>query len=126
MKALIAIGTNCNQSDNALAVRETLGAMFGSDIRFTRFLKTRPEEGGDGYYINALAEIRTGMTLAQLKAWFKQFETSCGRNAEDSGDGFIPIDIDILQYGNHKYKERDWQRHYVQTLLKELRPDGRS
>ena len=33
MKAVIAIGTNLNQRDNALSVREYLGGMFGSDKR---------------------------------------------------------------------------------------------
>ena len=48
MKAIIAIGTNLNQRDNALSVREYLGGMFGSDIVFTQFMKTKPVDGGDG------------------------------------------------------------------------------
>ena len=121
MKVIIAIGTNCNQSDNALSVREYLGGMFGSNIRFTQFIKTKPEEGGDGYYINGLAEIQTSMPYEELKAWLKQLEANCGRNKEDSGEGYIPVDVDILQYGEERFKEDDWQRGYVKALWKELK-----
>ena len=121
MKAIIAIGTNLNQRDNALSVREYLGGMFGSDIVFTQFMKTEPVDGGDGYYINALAEIHTNMSYEDLKQWFKDLEQNCGRNQEDSGDGYIPVDIDILQYGDKCFKEEDWSRDYVKALWKELR-----
>jgi 2-amino-4-hydroxy-6-hydroxymethyldihydropteridine diphosphokinase len=121
MKAIIAIGTNLNQRDNALSVREYLGGMFGSDIVFTQFMKTEPVDGGDGYYINALAEIHTNMSYKDLKQWFKDLEQNCGRNQEDSGDGYIPVDIDILQYGDKRFKEEDWSRDYVKALWKELR-----
>jgi 2-amino-4-hydroxy-6-hydroxymethyldihydropteridine diphosphokinase len=121
MKAVIAIGTNLNQRDNALSVREYLGGMFGSDIVFTQFMKTEPVDGGDGYYINALAEIHTNMSYEDLKQWFKDLEQTCGRNQEDSGDGYIPVDIDILQYGDKRFKEEDWSRDYVKALWKELR-----
>jgi 2-amino-4-hydroxy-6-hydroxymethyldihydropteridine diphosphokinase len=121
MKAIIAIGTNLNQRDNALSVREYLCGMFGSDIVFTQFMKTKPVDGGVGYYINALAEINTNMSYKDLKQWFKDLEQNCGRNQEDSGDGYIPVDIDILQYGDKRFKEEDWCRDYVKALWKELR-----
>lgn len=121
MKAIIAIGTNLNQRDNALSVREYLGGMFGSDIVFTQFMKTEPVDGGDGYYINALAEIHTNMSYEDLKQWFKDLEQTCGRNQEDTGEGYVPVDIDILQYGNKRFKEEDWRRGYVKALWKELR-----
>lgn len=121
MKAIIAIGTNLNQRDNALSVREYLGGMFGSDIVFTQFMKTEPVDGGDGYYINALAEIHTNMSYEDLKKWFKDLEQNCGRNQEDTGEGYVPVDIDILQYGNKRFKEEDWRRGYVKALWKELR-----
>jgi len=123
-KAIIAIGTNSNQRDNAEYVREMLSAMFGENIRFSPFLKTKPLDGSKGYYINALAELYTRMPLARLKMCFKQMETDCGRNQEDTGAGYVPIDIDILQYGDRRFKTDDWQRDYVQALMKVLNPDA--
>ena len=125
MKVIIAIGTNCNQHDNALSIREYLGGMFGSDIKFTQFIRTKPIDGSDGYYMNALAQITTKMSYEKLNAWFKQLEISCGRNHEDSEDGYIPVDIDILQYGNQRYKEADWDYDYVKYLWKELKQKSR-
>ena len=120
-KVIIAVGTNCNQHDNALSIREYLGGMFGSDIRFTQSMRTKPIDGSDGYYINALAQITTNMPYEELKQWFKELETSCGRNKEDSNDGYIPVDIDILQYGDRRFKESDWEHDYVKYLWKELK-----
>ena len=82
MKAIIAIGTNLNQRDNALSVREYLGGMFGSDIVFTQFMKTKPVDGGDGYYINALvAAIRRIQAMAIFPLTLISFstETSASR-----------------------------------------------
>ena len=78
-------------------------------------------DGGDGYYINALAEIHTNMSYKDLKQWFKDLEQNCGRNQEDTGEGYVPVDIDILQYGDKRFKEEDWSRDYVKALWKELR-----
>lgn len=84
-------------------------------------MRTKPIDGSDGYYINALAQITTKMPYEELKQWFKQLETSCGRNKEDSNDGYIPVDIDILQYGDRRFKESDWEHDYVKYLWKELK-----
>lgn len=121
MNALIAIGTNINQRDNIVAVREFLYAMFGADVKFSRFLRTKPIGGEDGYYINCLASLQTTMNYDELRNWFKMREQDCGRNREDSLEGYIPLDIDILEYNGRKYNPSDWKRDYIQTLLKDLK-----
>lgn len=117
-RVLIEIGTNINQRDNARLVREDLYAKFGNDIRFSPSMKTKPVDGGDGYYINYLAEIHTDMPYDELRAWFKELEQECGRNKEDTQDGWVPLDIDILEYDGKRFSEKDWKRDYVQELLK--------
>ena len=43
------------------------------------------------------------------------------RTQQDSNDGYIPVDIDILQYGDRRFKESDWEHDYVKYLWKELK-----
>jgi len=121
MKVIVSIGTNINQYDNIIAVKEYLYAMFGEDVRFSRFLRTKPIGGEDGYYINCLATIKTRMAYEDLNAWFKSRESDCGRNKEDSIEGYIPLDIDILEYNGIKYNLDDWNRDYVQALLNDIK-----
>lgn len=121
MNALIAIGTNINQRDNIVAVREFLYAMFGTGVKFSKFLRTKPIGGEEGYYINGLASFQTSMSYNELRNWFKLREQDCGRNKEDSLEGYIPLDIDILEYNGKKYNRGDWNRDYIQALLKDLK-----
>ena len=119
-RVLIEIGTNINQRDNARLVREDLYAKFGENIHFTPSLKTKPVDGGDGYYINFLAEIHTDIPYDELRAWFKELEQECGRNKEDTRDGWVPLDIDILEYDGKRFCAKDWDRNYVKELLKTI------
>ncbi len=120
-RVIIEVGTNINQRDNARLVREDLYAKFGNDIRFSPSMKTKPVDGGDGYYINYLAEIHTDVPYDELRAWFKDLEQECGRNKEDTKDGWVPLDIDILEYDGKRFSEKDWERSYVKELFKEMR-----
>lgn len=120
-RVIIEVGTNINQRDNARLVREDLYAKFGNDIRFSPSMKTKPVDGSDGYYINYLAEIHTDVPYDELRTWFKDLEQECGRNKEDTQDGWVPLDIDILEYDGKRFSEKDWERSYVKELIKEMR-----
>ena len=50
----------------------------------------------------------------------KGMEIDAGRTHEKSAAGIIPLDIDILMYGDKKYKDEDWQREYNIRLLSSI------
>ena len=56
----------------------------------------------------------------ELNRRLKQIETDFGRTPEKRQRGIVPIDLDILQYGDQRHHERDWQRPYVADLLGQL------
>lgn len=121
MNVIVSIGTSTNTQDNILAAKEILSAMFRK-VTFSSTMKTRPINGADNYYyINCLAMFDTTMSFRQLKKWLKERELDCGRNKEDTQEGYVTLDMDILEYNGKHYKEDDWNREYNQKMLNELR-----
>lgn len=86
----------------------------------SRILRTEPIGlKGSGDFLNALTRFRTRLEYKELERRLKQIETLCGRiHTVKSAD--IPIDLDILLYGNERHHEADWQRPYIKTLSEEL------
>ncbi len=84
-------------------------------------MRTKPINGADNYYyINCLALFDTTMSYRQLKQWLKEREMNCGRNKEDSHEGYVTLDMDILEYNGKRYKESDWERDYNRKMFAEL------
>ncbi len=121
MNVIVSIGTSINTQDNILAAKEMLSAMFRK-VSFSSTMKTRPVNGDDNYYyINCLAMFDTTMTYPQLKRWLKGRELECGRDKEDSHEGYVTLDMDILEYDGKRYKADDWHLEYNVRMLEELR-----
>ena len=47
-------------------------------------------------------------------------EQTCGNTDRLREQGIVVLDIDILKYGDKKMHIDDWQRPYIQQLLKEM------
>ena len=121
MNVIVSIGTSTNTQDNILAAKEILSAMFRK-VLFSSTMKTKPMNGADNYfYINCLAMFDTSMSYPQLKERLKEREQDCGRNKEDTHEGYVTLDIDILEYNGKRYKKEDWKRDYNKKMLVELR-----
>ena len=60
------------------------------------------------------------MGYDSLRSMLKGMEIDAGRTQEKSAAGIIPLDIDILMYGDKKYKDEDWQREYNIRLLSSI------
>ncbi|MBP5277507.1 MAG: 2-amino-4-hydroxy-6-hydroxymethyldihydropteridine diphosphokinase [Prevotella sp.] len=121
MNVIVSIGTSTNTQDNILAAKEILSAMFRK-VTFSSTMKTKPVNGADNYhYINCLAMFDTSMSYHQLKLWLKERELDCGRNKEDTNEGYVTLDMDIMEYDGKRYKKEDWKRDYNRKMLAELR-----
>lgn len=121
MNVIVSIGTSTNAHDNILAAKEILSAMFRK-VKFSSCMKTSPVNGADNYYyINCLAMFDTTMSFQELKQWLKEREQDCGRNKEDTNEGYVTLDMDILEYDGKHYKADDWKRDYNRKMLAELR-----
>lgn len=119
-KVILSLAANRFQKSNLAKARECLSKVI-SNVSYTSEQWTEPMSSSRReLYMNQLAEGDTEQTLDELNQRLKAIEISFGRTAQKRQLGIVPIDIDILQYGDLRLHERDWQRPYVTSLISEL------
>lgn len=117
---IISIGSNYNQKENISFAKKKLAGMLGEQTSFTRDMWTEPVGIQSEKFINCICISSTKHTLLQLTKAFKQLERKCERSKKNDLISKIPLDIDILLYGNQRYHEKDWERQYIQELLNDF------
>ena len=117
---IISIGSNYNQKENISFAKKKLAGMLGEQTCFTRDMWTEPVGIQSEKFINCICISTTRHTLLQLTKAFKQLEKKCERSKKNDLISKIPLDIDILLYGNQRYHEKDWERQYIQELLNDF------
>lgn len=117
---IISIGSNYNQKENISFAKKKLAGMLGEQTSFTRDMWTEPVGIQSEKFINCICISTTRHTLLQLTKAFKQLEKKCERSKKNDLISKIPLDIDILLYGNQRYHEKDWKRQYIQELLNDF------
>lgn len=143
MKVVLSLGTNTDYA-NIEKAEERLSGLF-SAVRVSRAVvspaveTTRRKTAGNGGAINATDKgggagnrgaisadfanaVMIGdstMPYEELRSTVKGIEQEMGRKRPPE-KGRVEIDIDILQYGDVRYKAKDWERSYNVLLLKEL------
>ena len=117
---IISIGSNYNQKENISFAKKKLAGMLGEQTSFTRDMWTEPVGIQSEKFINCICISTTRHTLLQLTKAFKQLEKKCERSKKNDLISKIPLDIDILLYGNQRYHEKDWERQYIQEQLNDL------
>lgn len=117
---IISIGSNYNQKENISFAKKKLAGMLGEQTSFTRDMWTEPVGIQSEKFINCICISTTRHTLLQLTKAFKQLEKKCERSKKNGLISKIPLDIDILLYGNQRYHEKDWERQYIQELLNDF------
>lgn len=117
---IISIGSNYNQKENISFAKKKLTGMLGEQTSFTRDMWTEPVGIQSEKFINCICISSTKHTLLQLTKAFKQLERKCERSKKNDLINKIPLDIDILLYGDQKYHEKDWERQYIQELLNDF------
>lgn len=130
--AFIALGSNLGERrdylDRALAALRQPGI---SVQRVSSYYETAPVGGppGQGTYLNAVAELHTGLPPADLLQALLDVEQSLGRVRRDK-DGPRTIDLDLLLYGDLIQNETDLtlphprmhERRFVLRPLAEIAP----
>lgn len=117
MQVLISIGSNHNSLQNVEEALRLLSHLL-IDACATKIIATAPF--GAQYkndFHNCLISGSTSLSVTVLESILKRIEQKMGRTPDSKLTGIVPIDIDILQYGDDKYHLRDWQRPYVTNLL---------
>jgi 2-amino-4-hydroxy-6-hydroxymethyldihydropteridine diphosphokinase len=110
-RVIVALGSNCRQIAHIHWASERLSFLL-DDCRLSRVLWTADIKGSGKWYINRLAAGYTELAVDDLQQLLKQTEAETGRTKEA-----VTIDLDLLQYDDQRYHERDWQRLYVTRII---------
>ena len=71
-------------------------------------------------FSNQVALFVTAMEKEAVVNALKEIEMKAGRRPEDKTAEKIPLDIDLLVYGNEILKPKDLRREYIQKGVEEL------
>lgn len=118
-RVILALGTNVNQERNMKQVRRLLVNTW-PDMKFTTTKWTQPIGIASDLFYNCLAYTKVEETLEDLTEKVKNMERICGDTRAERSLNRIQMDIDILLYGDNKLHIDDWQRDYIQELMKEI------
>lgn len=116
---ILALGTNVNQERNMKQVMQLLAATW-PDMKFTTPKWTLPIGMASDLFYNCLAYAKVEESLEELTKKVKNMERICGNTGAERSLNRIQMDIDILLYGDKKLHIDDWQRNYIQELMKEI------
>lgn len=114
MNVIIALGSNCRQAVHIQWASQRLTTLL-HDLRFSRLLWTQDIHGTGIFYMNRLAIGTTDLTADALQQTLKSIEAETGRTA-----GSVTIDLDLMQYGDRRYHEKDWSRPYIRQLIPDV------
>ena len=113
MKVIISLGSNTNQEENIQRAREILSHLI-PDATFTEPEWTEPvpekdRPAGKDKYLNCLVEGHVHLSEKSVIAKLKQLEITMGDNHESHITGHVNIDLDLIQYGDHKVRDIIWK-----------------
>jgi 2-amino-4-hydroxy-6-hydroxymethyldihydropteridine diphosphokinase len=110
MKAWLGLGSNLQQPENQLKdALGRLGSVEGIEIlRVSHFYRTPPwgDERQDDF-INAVAQIETGLEPIPLLHELQSIENVMGRQRNERRWGPRVIDIDLLLYGEEQFQSEE-------------------
>lgn len=118
-RVILALGTNVNQERNMKQVRRLLTGTW-PDMKFTTPKWTQAIGMASDLFYNCLAYTKVEESLEELTEKVKNMEQICGDTRAERSLNRIQMDIDILLYGDNKLHIDDWQRDYIQELMKEI------
>lgn len=121
MLTILSLSTNLAKPNIIHETADKL-SMILDGMRLSGPIRTEPvgmPEATPDYY-NAIVIGHTSMSHESLRHLLKDMEEKAGRTRERTAAGIIPLDIDILMYGDMKYKDEDWQRDYNRELLRAI------
>ncbi len=117
---LIALGSNSDAENNLALALNSMKRFIDMDKKSTA-IWTEPVGIVSPPFFNMLVEGHTCLRLEQLKHKLKELETETHRKEiQEKNKQLISLDLDILLFDNEKLHPQDWQRDYVQILLKEI------
>lgn len=113
-RVIIALGSCQQQAAHIQWASERLICLL-DDCLLSRRLWTADIKGSGKWYMNRLAVGMTELSTDALLVLLKEMEAATGRTKT-----IVTIDLDLMQYDEERYHEKDWQRPYVQNIIHDI------
>ncbi len=117
---LIAIGSNHLAPAHMEQVKQLLTEVFGEEILFSSVIRTQAVGIDSPDFLNCVAAFTTPLDYSHVRSHLKNMETVCGNTPAKRRRNKVEMDIDILAFNGQRYHQKDWDRDYIQGLVKEL------
>lgn len=124
--AQIILSIGSNTRDALDKVTETCGWLLDgadghlSNIQISSTYTTPEHSGRHPDYVNAVASAYSDSSADKLTSLFKHREQQAGRTIESKQTGLVPLDIDLLVYGDTILRPRDMTRDHTLIGLRQL------
>lgn len=119
-RAIFSIGSNCgNREANVQEAILWLSEML-SECKISHIYATPDAHGGARQYINAVVAGECLLTREDMEIACKRHEEECGRTPEARAVGDVPIDIDIVIWGNVIQREKDFKADFFQLGFRRI------
>lgn len=121
---VIGIGSNADAAHrnvhNAVEwCRKTFIDMNASSIYSTLPFGKKATAVGLGYF-NCVVKARTILDAGSVEQLLKDYESAHGRDLENRRKGIVPIDLDLVMYGNYVLRPQEIDRDYFSRGFNEL------
>lgn len=127
------VGLGANLGDPLRALQEALAALASLPatrlVRSSRIYRSAPVDAGGPDFLNAVAELETGLVAPELLARLQHLEQAAGRE-RPYRNAPRTLDLDLLLYGDARIESaaltvphpRMRERAFVLLPLRELAP----
>ncbi len=113
-RVIIALGSNHQQAVHIQWASECLLHLL-DDCRLSHRLWSADIKGTGKWYMNRLVMGMTDLSADDLQVLLKETEAMTGRTKT-----MVTIDLDLMQYDDCRYHEKDWQRPYIQDIIQDI------
>lgn len=114
---VLALGSNTDQQINMQKAIALLSAKLQIEKTSSAIWTTPIEMDGSDQFLNQLLLGTTALSEEDFNTFTKQIECTLKR---ERANGRITIDIDILRFDSQYRHLSDWQRPYIQLLIREI------
>ncbi len=113
-RVILCLGSNTNdRRQRIIAACQWLASVMTIEAQ-SDIYDTPPFSGVGSDYVNTVVAISTDLTLETIDALCKEYERREGRDDTCRSRGIVPIDMDVVIYGDTIVRPHEVSRYYFQ------------
>lgn len=120
------IGLGSNTEDREYQITKAIEYLLGSlnKCAVSSVYESDAFNGKDKPYLNAVVHGYSSHTYVDTIKILKTWEAEHGRTMEQTLEGIIPIDLDLVIWDSRIMRQKDFDRHYFNQGYRELLAKG--